>query len=156
MLPTTSECVHCKMQRWPCGTCCNRAIGPAVSIHPFAATAKSAPATPAIRIISPKAGAAVSGSFNVVVEVSNFALSCPLFGKPDLAGYGHWHLNWDSTTGPMMGMMTMAGMSCRRTFRASTAGFKAGSTHTLIALLAGNSHAHLMPEVADRVQVTVR
>lgn len=121
-----------------------------------AETGRSAAAAPTIRIVSPKAGVAVSGPFDVVVEVTNFTLSCPLFGKPDLPGYGHWHLNWDSTTGPMMGMMTMAGMSCRRTFRASTAGFKTGSTHTLIALLAGNSHEHLMPEVADRVQVRVR
>ena len=121
-----------------------------------AETGRPAAAAPMIRIVSPKSGAAVSGSFDVVVEVTNFTLSCPLFGKPDLPGYGHWHLNWDATTGPMMGMMTMAGMSCRQTFRASTAGFKPGSSHTLIALLAGNSHEPLMPEVADRVPVTVR
>ncbi len=62
---------------------------------------------PAIKIVSPKAGATVSGSFEVVVQVTNFNLSCDLFGRPDVAGYGHWHLNLDSMTGPMMGMMTM-------------------------------------------------
>jgi hypothetical protein len=91
-----------------------------------------------------------------VVEVANFTLSCELFGKPNVAGYGHWHLNLDTMTGPMMGMMTMAGMSCQRVFHPSTAGLKPGSSHTLIALLAGNDHAPLSPPVADQVKVTVR
>ncbi len=111
---------------------------------------------PSIKIVSPKEGAAVSRSFDVVVQVTNFNLSCDLFGRPDVAGYGHWHLNLDSMTGPMMGMMTMAGMSCQTVFHASVAGLKPGSTHTLIALLAGNSHAPLMPTVTDQVKVTVR
>ncbi len=111
---------------------------------------------PSIKIVSPKEGAAVSGSVDVVVHVTNFNLSCDLFGRPDVAGYGHWHLNLDSMTGPMMGMMTMAGMSCQTVFHASVAGLKPGSTHTLIALLAGNSHAPLMPTVTDQVKVTVR
>lgn len=119
-------------------------------------TSPAVTGTPTIKIVSPKAGATVSGSFDVVVQVTNFNLSCDLFGRPDVAGYGHWHLNLDSMTGPMMGMMTMAGMSCQTVFHASTAGLKPGSTHALIALLAGNSHAPLMPTVADQVKVTVR
>ncbi len=119
-------------------------------------TSPAVAGTPAIKIVSPKAGATVSGSFEVVVQVTNFNLSCDLFGRPDVAGYGHWHLNLDSMTGPMMGMMTMAGMSCQTVFHASAGGLKPGSTHTLIALLAGNSHAPLMPTVADQVKVTVR
>jgi hypothetical protein len=35
-------------------------------------------------------------------------------------------------------------------------GLKPGSTHKLIALLADNAHAPVMPEVADSVAVTVR
>ena len=111
---------------------------------------------PSIKILSPSPGATVSGSFPVKIEVRNFTLSCDEMGKPDVPGHGHWHLNFDTMKGPMMGMMTMAGMSCERTLQASTDGFKPGSAHSLIALLADNVHAPLMPEIADSVKVTVK
>ena len=111
---------------------------------------------PSIRIVSPAPGTALSGSFDVVVEVRNFELTCDEMGKPDVAGHGHWHLNLDSMTGPMMGMMTMVAMSCERVLHASTAGLKPGSTHTLIALLADNVHAPVMPTVAARVTIKVK
>ena len=110
----------------------------------------------AIKIISPKPGETVSGSFDVNVEVSNFDLTCDEMGKPDVPGHGHWHLNFDTMKGPMMGMMTMAGMSCEQTLHASTAGLKPGSSHQLIALLADNLHAPVMPEIADSVEVKVK
>jgi hypothetical protein len=56
----------------------------------------------------------------------------------------------------MMGMMTMPGMSGERTLHASTAGLKPGSSHQLIALLADNVHAPLMPAIADSVEVKVK
>jgi hypothetical protein len=99
--------------------------------HPLATlTDKTFPAAPSIQILSPSPGATVSGPFDVTVKLSNFDASCALFGKPDVAGYGHWHLNLDASTGPMMGMGTMLGMSCQRTFHATTQGLKAGQTHT--------------------------
>jgi hypothetical protein len=116
----------------------------------------SSTAKPSIKIISPKAGDTVSGNFDIVVEVKNFNLSCDLYGKPAVAGYGHWHLNLDSTSGPMMGMGTMAGMSCQTVFHASTAGLAPGSTHTLIPLLLDNGHAPLEPEVSDKVEVKIQ
>ena len=117
----------------------------------------TAPAgTPSIKILSPKAGEVVSGSIPVRVEVHGFTLTCDEMGKPDVLGHGHWHLNFDTMKGPMMGMMTMAGMSCERTLQGSTAGLKPGSTHKLIALLADNAHAPLMPAAADSVEVTVK
>ncbi len=114
------------------------------------------PGKPSIRIVSPTAGSSVSGAFDVVVQVQNFNLSCDLMGKPAVAGYGHWHLNLDTTSGPMMGMGTMAGMSCEKVFHASTAGLQPGSTHTLIALLTDSGHAPLQPEVSDKVEVKVK
>jgi hypothetical protein len=54
------------------------------------------------------------------------------------------------------GMMTMVAMSCEQRLHASTAGLEPGSTHKLIALLADNVHAPVMPEVADSVEVAVR
>ena len=110
---------------------------------------------PSITIVSPKAGATVSGTITVLVRIKNYRASCALYGKPNLDGYGHWHLNLDSATGGMMGMGGMNGMSCTNTIRASTAGLMPGSTHTLIALLVDNEHAPLMPLVASRVTVRI-
>jgi hypothetical protein len=124
--------------------------------HPLAAlTDKTFAAAPSIQILSPTPGATVSGPFDVTVQLSNFDASCSLFGKPDLAGYGHWHLNIDSSTGPMMGMGTMLGMSCQRVFHATTTGLKPGETHTLIALLVDNGHAPLHPAVESKVEVKI-
>jgi len=120
------------------------------------ATATAFAGAPSIKIVSPKAGAIVSGSFNVVVDVKNFTLTCDEMGKPPVAGHGHWHLNLDTMSGPMMGMMTMTAMSCQRVLHVSTAGLKPGSSHTLIALLANNVHAPLGTTLSDKVQVKVR
>jgi hypothetical protein len=110
---------------------------------------------PSITIVSPKPGATVSGTFTVVVAIKNYRSSCALFGKPNLEGWGHWHLNLDTTTSGAMGMGGMMGMSCADTIMASTAGLMPGSTHTLIALLVDNQHVPLMPLVASRVTVRI-
>jgi hypothetical protein len=110
---------------------------------------------PSITIVSPAPGATVSGSFTVRVQVKNYDLSCALFGKPNLDGWGHWHLNLDSATGGMMGMGGMTGMSCTDTIQVSTSGLKPGSTHTLIALLVDNEHVPLMPMIASEVKVRI-
>jgi hypothetical protein len=125
--------------------------------HPQPAPKVTAPAgTPSVKIVSPKPGETISGWFPVKIEVQGFTLTCDEMGKPDVPGHGHWHLNFDTMKGPMMGMMTMAAMNCERTLQASTAGLKPGSTHKLIALLADNAHAPLMPVVADSVDVRVK
>ncbi|PWT75117.1 MAG: hypothetical protein C5B60_05775 [Chloroflexi bacterium] len=110
---------------------------------------------PSITILSPKNGDTVSGAFDIIVQVTNYNLSCDLMGKPDVAGYGHWHANLDSMSGPMMGMGTMLGMSCSTLFHATTAGLKAGQTHTIIALLTDDGHAPLNPAVDSQVTVKI-
>jgi hypothetical protein len=110
---------------------------------------------PTITILSPKNGAVVSGTFDVAVKVTNYHLSCDLMGKPGVTRYGHWHLNLDSMSGPMMGMGTMLGMDCTTVFQATTQGLKSGQTHTLIALLTDNGHAPLNPPVASEVTVMI-
>ena len=107
-----------------------------------------------IKILSPAAGSVLNGTFDVTVRVTNFNLNCDLFGKPDVAGYGHWHLNLDSDTGAMMGMGTMVGMACTGTFHATTAGMTPGK-HTLIALLTDNGHVPFNPDVNDKIDVTI-
>jgi hypothetical protein len=111
---------------------------------------------PTVKILEPKTGDTVSGNFDVKVEVTNYKLSCDLLGKPDIAGYGHWHLNLDTTSGMMMGMATMVGMSCETTFHASTAGLDPGSTHSLIALLTDDQHVPLEPEISSKVDVKIK
>ncbi len=124
--------------------------------HPLPTiTGASFAGAPAITILSPKNGAVVSGTFDVVVKVTNYNLSCNLMGKPDVTRYGHWHLNLDSMSGPMMGMGTMLGMACTTTFQATTQGLQPGQTHTLIALLTDNGHAPLNPPVASEVTVII-
>ena len=108
-------------------------------------TAAAASGKPSIRILEPKNGATLNGAFTVKVAVHNFHPSCDLLGKPDVAGYGHWHVNVDSMSGPMMGMGSMLGMACTSTFHGSTVGLKPGTTHTLFALLTDNGHAPLGP-----------
>jgi hypothetical protein len=111
-------------------------------------------AKPSIRILSPKPGATVSGSFDLKVAPKNFEFSCALYGKNDVAGYGHWHANVDSTSKGMMGMGTMLGMSCQRSFHVSLAGIKPGR-HTFFAILEDNQHAPT-PKAQDGVELTVR
>ena len=122
---------------------------------PLAAiTGESKPERPSIRILSPRPGATVSGSFVMKVAPKNFEFSCRLYGKPDVAGYGHWHANVDSTTEGMMGMGTMLGMSCSNSFRVSLAGIRPGK-HTFYAILEDNQHAPT-PKAQDAVTVDVR
>ena len=109
---------------------------------------------PSIRILSPKPGSTVHGGFDLAVAPNNFEFSCALYGKKDVPGYGHWHINVDSTTKGMMGMATMLGMSCQRTFHVSLAGIKPGR-HTFYAILEDNQHAPT-PHAQDSVKLNVR
>ena len=109
---------------------------------------------PSIRITSPRPGASVHGGFDFKVAPTNFEFSCALYGKKDIAGYGHWHANVDSTTKGMMGMATMLGMSCQRSFHVSLAGIKPGK-HTFYAILEDNQHAPT-PKAQASVTLNVR
>ena len=109
---------------------------------------------PSIRIVSPKNGATVHGGFDFTVAVRNLRLSCALYGKAPVKGYGHWHANVDTTSKGIMGMGTMLGMSCAKTFHVSLAGIKPGK-HRFIAILEDNEHAPTIGAQAA-VSVTVR
>ena len=109
---------------------------------------------PQIQILSPKPGETVHGSVTMRIAVENFKLSCAMYGKPDVAGYGHWHLNMDSTTMGMMGMGTMFRMSCEHTLTFSLAHVKPGN-HRFFAILENDQHAPT-PRAMTSVNVTVR
>ncbi len=68
--------------------------------------------SPVVRITSPADGATVGPKFTLQVDKSNFNPSLGLEGKPNLAGYGHYHVMVDMDAFPMMmmGMMSMDGM----------------------------------------------
>jgi hypothetical protein len=120
--------------------------------HPLpAAKPINFPGKPSISVVSPKPGSTVHGGFNLVVAVKNFRLSCALYGKAPLKGYGHWHANVDTTTMGMMGMGTMLGMSCSKSFHVSLAGIKTGQ-HKFIAILEDNTHA---PTIGAQASVTL-
>lgn len=110
---------------------------------------------PTIKILSPRPGETVSGDFDVTVAIKGFHTSCDLMGKANVTGWGHWHVNLDQSTGPMMGMGTMIGMSCTNVFHASTVGLNPGETHTVIALLNYNDHAPVGADFEDRVDVKI-
>lgn len=123
--------------------------------HPLPTLKAANLGRPSIAITSPRNGAVVGRTFSINIRVRDFHLSCALYGKPNLKGSGHWHINHDSMTGPMMGMGTMLGMSCAHSFQASTVGLKPGP-HTFFAILEDNQHAPLMPDVFAAVKVDVK
>jgi hypothetical protein len=129
-----------------------------IDYRPAAAAGSVAPLTfpgkPQIQILSPKPGETVHGSLTMRIAVKNFRLSCAMYGKPDVAGYGHWHLNMDSTTIGMMGMGTMFRMSCEHTLSFSLAHVKPGN-HRFFAILEDNQHAPT-PHAMASVNVNVR
>jgi len=93
-----------------------------VTINYQPLTAQPAPqanpssSAPEVSIVWPPDGATVGPLFTLHLSKTNFAPSLELEGKPNLAGYGHYHVFVDM---PMMdmtggggteGMMSMAGM----------------------------------------------
>jgi hypothetical protein len=93
-----------------------------VTINYQPATAKPAPeaspsgATPEVTVVWPSDGSTVGPLFTLQVSKRNFTPALELEGKPNLAGYGHYHVFVDmpmmDMTGDQgnMGMMSMAGM----------------------------------------------
>ncbi len=108
--------------------------------HPLTIKPHTFAGKPSISIVSPKNGATVSGGFTLAVRVKNFIPSCALYGKPDVAGYGHWHAFVDTTNGAPMGMGTMLAMSCAKSVHVSLAGIKPG-VHKFFAMIEDDAHA---------------
>jgi hypothetical protein len=66
---------------------------------------------PAVKIVAPADGATVGPKFTLHVQPANFTPSLDLEGKPNIKGYGHYHVFVDMNMSPMQGgMMSMAGM----------------------------------------------
>jgi hypothetical protein len=91
-----------------------------INYQPLAAQpapqASQSSAAPEVSIVWPPDGATVGPVFTLHVTKNNFTPSLQLEGKPNLAGYGHYHVFVDmpmmdmSSGQGMGGMMSMAGM----------------------------------------------
>lgn len=124
--------------------------------HPLVIKPRRFAGSPSITIVSPKNHTTVSGGFDLVVKWKNIIPSCALYGKPDVAGYGHWHAFVDTTKGGAMGMGTMLGMSCAHRFHVSLAGIKPG-VHKFFAELEDDAHAPtLSGHTTAEVTLTVK
>jgi sulfocyanin len=116
-----------------------------------AITAYNAPGKPSITILAPDQNATVGEHFTVVLDWTNFRPSCDLLGKPNVAGYGHWHLFIDSVN---KGLATLLDMGCTHSYTIFTDGLTPG-THTLYAMLADNLHAAVTPTAMASVTIRV-
>ena len=114
-------------------------------------TAYTAPGKPSITILAPDNNATVGEHFTVVLDWANFRPSCDLLGKPNVAGYGHWHLFIDSVN---KGLATLLDMGCSHSYTIFTDGLTPG-THTLYAMLADNLHAAITPTAMASVTIHV-
>lgn len=67
--------------------------------------------TSSVEVLSPKNGAAVGRTFDLVLAVHNFNLSCNLEGKPNVEGWGHVHVmvqqKGETSAAPMTPMVAM-------------------------------------------------
>jgi hypothetical protein len=107
--------------------------------------------TPSIALTAPADGSTVRGeSFSLGADISNFVLCGECFGKPNVAGEGHWHIFLDQAV--MSHMLTMAGDTTQ------TVSLKAISPgwHTFIAVLVGNDHMPIMPMTMSSVHLLVK
>jgi hypothetical protein len=109
---------------------------------------------PELDIVSPSDGTVVGRNswFDLKLDVDNFRLSRELFGKEDLEGYGHWHLNLEGDGGDQLG--GLIAMGATDNVRVPTHGLDPG-VHTFVVTLTGNSHAPLQGDIQDTVEITV-
>ena len=129
--------------------------------------------TPGVKIISPKDGATVGPKFTMQVAPTNFRPALDLEGKPNIKGYGHYHVFVDmemssmpmASTQPsggsmemsheMGGMMSMAGMVGMpggNTFPVDLTAWKNGK-HTITVETVQNDHTDI--EGAKPATITI-
>lgn len=131
---------------------------------------------PAVTIEQPQSGSTVDKKFDLVVNVKNFALSCDLEGKPNVAGWGHLHVfvqqpgvtdtrmkkmseapmeKGGGMHGGMMSMVGMIGMPCATTVPIDLSTWRSGKAHVLV-MLANNDHMPVTGAAPSAIDVTVK
>lgn len=105
--------------------------------------------SPVISITNLENGATVGSELTLDVESQNFNAAADLEGKPNLRGYGHYHvfLNMPMADGmPDMSEMSMEGMLAMPgddTFTLDLSAWPEGE-HTLVVMAANNDHTPIM------------
>lgn len=112
-----------------------------------------------IALVSPAPGSTIRGSsFTLTADIRNFVLCGDCYGKPNVAGEGHWHIFVDLPMGamdPMSMMPHMMTMASDATQTVSLKGLNSGP-HTFTAVLVGNDHMPVMPMAMASVTFNVR
>jgi hypothetical protein len=116
------------------------------TLKPAPAPAATA-ATPEMKLTTPADGATVGPKFQLQVTPSNFTPSLDLEGKPNLKGFGHYHVFVDmdmasmmnGTPGGMMSMAGMVGMPGSNTINLDLSAWKDGK-HTIVVEPVQNDH----------------
>ncbi len=128
---------------------------------------------PGVRIISPRDGATVGPKFSMQVAPTNFKPALDLEGKPNIKGYGHYHVFVDMemssmqmpstqmsggstemshAVGGMMSMAGMVGMPGSNTFPIDLTAWKNGK-HTITVETVQNDHTDI--EGAKPATITI-
>jgi LPXTG-motif cell wall-anchored protein len=111
-----------------------------------------------VQVVSPADGATVGPKVTIQVKPTNFTPSEDLEGKPNLKGYGHYHVFVDMpamTEGGGGAMMSMAGMVLMpgsNSFDVDLRAWPAGK-HTLTVELVQNDHTPI--EGAKPAMITI-
>ncbi|MBI3759214.1 MAG: hypothetical protein HY269_05605 [Deltaproteobacteria bacterium] len=115
-----------------------------------AVTAPSAAAEagmPALAVSAPADGATVGPKFTLQVKPANFQPALDLEGKPNVKGYGHYHVFVDmdmaSMSGGMMSMAGMVGMPGSNSIPLDLSSWKNGK-HTITVMEVQNDHTPIM------------
>jgi hypothetical protein len=101
--------------------------------------------TPSVKILRPADGATAGPQVTLQVQPTNFTPAQDLEGKPNLAGYGHYHVFVDMSMEAVpssSGMMNMAGMVLMpgsNTFNVDLGAWPAGK-HTITIEIVQNDH----------------
>jgi hypothetical protein len=81
---------------------------------------------PEVTILSPADGATVGPEVTFRVKTTNFTPALDLEGKPNLVGYGHYHLFVDKSSSDPMSMVGMVSMPGSDTFTADLSAWSPG------------------------------
>jgi uncharacterized cupredoxin-like copper-binding protein len=120
---------------------------PLLAVAAMPSASVSAQGAPAVTIVSPTDGAAITTNDIVVqVKVDNFNVDCAQLGRPDQAGVGQILALVDGTT-----VAQLTNFYCGDTFTVPGDGIAPGS-HQLAIALASNTHVPMM-ETAQVVTI---
>lgn len=116
-----------------------------INYQPTISNAAPAPApasgSPAVTVLSPADGATVGPRVTFRVTTTNFTPVLGLEGKPNIAGYGHYHLSVDKSSDPMS-MAGLIAMPASDTFTADLSAWPAGK-HVITIEAQNNDHGDI-------------